>query len=235
MSPLALSILIRQEVDIEIILHMSCRDRNVLGLQAELMGSHALGIRNILAVTGDPPSMGDCPDATGVFDVDAIGLLSVIRHLNQGTDLVGKPLTFNTQFFGGCASNPTSEDLEREIRRFKEKTDEGVQFTMTQPLYEAESLERFLEATKCDIPVLVGILPLRNFRHANFLHNEVPGMNVPVEIRERMKAAGEEGPKEGVAIAREYLERVRPMVQGVYLMPPFNRFEMAVDVIDGIV
>jgi len=235
MSPLALTTLIRQEIDIETILHMACRDRNILGLQAELMGGHALGVRNILAVTGDPPSVGDHTSATGVFDVDAIGLIGIIRRLNEGVDLSGKPLKFNTDFFIGCASNPTADDLEREIKRFREKEREGVHFTMTQPLYESASLRSFLDETECQVPVLVGILPLRNFRHAEFLHNEVPGMHIPQEIRDRMKAAGDQGPQEGVAIAREFLEEVKPITQGAYLMPPFNRFEMAVQVVDGLV
>ncbi|MBR59373.1 MAG: bifunctional homocysteine S-methyltransferase/methylenetetrahydrofolate reductase [Myxococcales bacterium] len=235
MSPLALATLIRQEVPIEIILHMSCRDRNVLGLQAELMGAQALGVMNILAVTGDPPSVGDYPDATGVFEVDAIGLIGIMERLNQGVDLSGKPLKFNTEFVIGCASNPTSDDVDREIERFLRKEEAGVHFTMTQPLYELESLERFLEKTSCGVPVMVGILPLRNGRHAEFLHNEVPGMFIPEDIRARMKAAGDQGPQEGVQIAREFLEQAKPLVQGTYLMPPFNRFEMAVEVIKGLV
>ncbi len=235
MSPTALANLIRREVDIEIILHMSCRDRNVLGLQSELMGSYALGVRNVLCVTGDPPTVGDYPGATGVFDVDSIGLITLCSRLNAGTDLAGKKIDDATDVFIGCASNPTAVDLETEVDRFQKKIDAGCHFTMTQPLYELDSLRRFLDRTKPTIPVLLGILPLKNARHASFLHNEVPGMHVPEDIRARMERAGEDGPAEGVRIAREYLELAKPYVQGVYLMPPFNQFWMGVDVVRGIV
>jgi 5,10-methylenetetrahydrofolate reductase len=230
MTPLALATLIRQNVDIEIILHMSCRDRNILGLQSECMGSHALGTRNLLCVTGDPPQMGDYPDATGVFDVDAIGLVGLLKRLNQGNDLAGKKIDYATDFFLGVASNPTAVDLAIEQERFHQKVEAGAQFTMTQPLYDLADMDRWLDEVPMTIPLLVGILPLRNGRHADFLHHEVPGMHVPQDIRDRMHAAGDDGPREGVAIAQEFLSAVQDRVQGVYLMPPFNRFEMAVDV-----
>jgi homocysteine S-methyltransferase len=230
MSPLALSTLIRQSVDIEIILHLSCRDRNILGLQSECMGSHALGMRNILAVTGDPPQVGDYPDATGVFDVDSVGLVRLLSRLNQGVDLAGKALRYQTRFRVGVASNPTAVDLELELERWFMKLDAGAQFTMTQPIYDIGVLERWLDKAKSPIPVLVGVLPLRNGRHAEFLHNEVPGMSVPEAIQERMRAAGPDGPEEGVRIASEFLAEARKLVQGAYLMPPFDRFEMAIDV-----
>jgi homocysteine S-methyltransferase len=234
MSALSLANLIRAQVDIEVILHMSCRDRNLLGLQSEVMGAYALGIRNILSVTGDPPSIGDYPHATGVFDVDAIGLTQLLRRLNDGVDLAGKKLKYRTNFHLGVAVNPTTPDLETEYRRFHEKVDAGAQFAMTQPLYELEPMERFLEICKPEIPVLVGILPLRNFKHARFMHNEVPDITIPETFRDRMLAAGADGPKEGVVIAREYFEAVRPLCQGIYLMPPFDRFEMAVEIVDGL-
>jgi len=230
MTPLALATLIRQNVDVEIILHMSCRDRNILGLQSECMGSHALGTRNLLCVTGDPPQMGDYPDATGVFDVDAIGLVGLLKRLNEGNDLAGKKIDYATDFFLGVASNPTAVDLAIEQERFHRKVEAGAQFTMTQPLYDVADLDRWLAEVPMTIPLLVGILPLRNGRHAEFLHHEVPGMRVPQEIRDRMHAAGDEGPREGVAIAQEFLAAVKDRVQGAYLMPPFNRFEMAVEV-----
>lgn len=233
MSPLALCTLIRQHVDIEIILHLSCRDRNVLGLQSESMGAHALGIRSILAVTGDPPQVGDYPDARGVFEVDSIGLVGLLNRLNNGQDLAGKALKYRTHFLVGVASNPTAVDLAVEVDRWHKKAAAGVDFTMTQPIYEVDVLDRWLDVTRTECPVLVGILPLRNGRHAEFLHNEVPGMHVPKEIRERMHKAGDRGPEEGVLIAREFLGQCRDRVQGAYLMPPFDRFEMAVDVIKG--
>ena len=230
-NPLALAVLIRQQVDIEILLHMSCRDRNLLGLLSEAMGSHALGIRHVLCVTGDPPSMGDYPGTHGVFEVDSIGLLRTLTHLNRGTDANGKQLNFRCDFQLSCAVNPTAEDLPREIDRFHQKVDAGARYALTQPLYDPADLERFLELAKPTIPLLVGILPLRNARHAHFIHNEVPGMAIPLAVRERMQKAGAAGPEEGIAIGREFLERVRSQVAGAYVMPPFNKFEMAIDLL----
>jgi methionine synthase I (cobalamin-dependent)/5,10-methylenetetrahydrofolate reductase len=235
MSPMALANIIRREVDIEIILHMSCRDRNVIGLQSDIMGAYVQGVRNILCVTGDPPHVGDYPSATGVFDVDAIGLATLCTHLNKGLDLAGRKINYKTRIFTGVASNPTSDELETEFRRFGDKMAAGAHFTMTQPLYELDSLKRFLDECQPTIPVLIGILPLRNARHARFIHNEVPGMFIPQGIRDRMGQAGEDGPQEGVRIAREFLAEAKSHVQGVYLMPPFNHFWMATEVIKGIV
>ncbi len=234
MSPMALATLIRQSVDIEVILHLSCRDRNVIGLQSEVMGAVALGVRNVLCVTGDPPQLGDYPNAKGVFDVDSIGLVQLCARLNQGLDLAGRAMKYRTDVFVGVASNPTSADLETEVRRYKEKEAVGAAFTMTQPIYELDSLERFLELARPTIPVLVGILPLRNARHAHFLHHEVPGMFVPEEIRARMDRAGDKGPEEGVLIAQEFLARAKSFVQGVYLMPPFNQFWMGTEVLKAL-
>lgn len=231
MSPLALAVLIRQQVDIEILLHVSCRDRNLLGLLSECMGAHALGVRHALCVTGDPPSMGDYPGAKGVFEVDSIGLVATLARLNRAEDANGKRLNYQTDFRISCAVNPTAEDLDREIERFHQKVAAGAQYALTQPLYDPEDLVRFVERVRPSIPLLVGVLPLRNGRHAHFIHHEVPGMAIPAAIRERMHKAGEHGPQEGVAIAREFLQAVRPMVAGAYLMPPFNKFEMAVEVL----
>ena len=231
MSPLALAVLIRQQVDIEIILHVSCRDRNVLGLLSETMGAHALDIRHVLCVTGDPPSMGDYPGTRAVFEVDAIGLLRMLDGLNHGRTANGKLNRVNTAFRLSCAVNPTATDLEREIDRFHAKVEAGARYALTQPLYDADTLANFVDRVKPKIPLLVGILPLRNGRHAQFIHNEVPGMSIPETIRQRMERAGEAGPTEGVKISRELLERMRPLCAGAYLMPPFNKFEMAIDVI----
>ena len=231
MSPLALAMLIRQEVDIEILLHVSCRDRNVLGLLSETMGAHALGVRHMLCVTGDPPSVGDYPGSRGVFEVDAIGLLRMLDGLNRGMNVNGKPRRHQTEFRLSCAVNPTAEDLDREVDRFHEKQEAGARYAMTQPLYDPQTLVDFIDRAQPKIPVLVGILPLRNARHAHFIHNEVPGMYVPAQILKRMEQAGEDVIAEGVAIGREFLEAVRPLCAGAYLMPPFNKFEMAVDLI----
>jgi methionine synthase I (cobalamin-dependent)/5,10-methylenetetrahydrofolate reductase len=231
MSPLALAVLIRQQVDIEILLHVSCRDRNVLGLLSESMGAHALGIHHLLCVTGDPPSMGDYPGSRGVFEVDSIGLLRTLARLNRGEDANGRQLPFRADFQLSCAVNPTADDLEREIDRFHQKIDAGAMYALTQPLYDVADLERFCERAKPTIPLLVGVLPLRNARHAHFIHHEVPGMSIPQVIRDRMQQAGPNGPEEGVAIGREFLDAVRGLVAGTYLMPPFNKFEMAIDML----
>ncbi len=233
MSPLVLSHLIQEETGIEIILHMSCRDRNILGLQAELMGAHALGIRNILAVTGDPPKLGDFPTATGVFDVDSIGLVNIITKLNQGMDLMGRTINTATDFLAGVGVNHVAIDMEYELDRLHKKVEAGARFAFTQPIYEISILENFVKLVEeLKIPIFVGILPLRNAKHAEFLHNEVPEMFIPQEIRERMRKAGDQGPQEGVRIAQEFLLKVKDMVQGAYLMPPFNKFEMAAEVIE---
>ncbi len=231
MSPLALAVLIKQQIDIEILLHVSCRDRNVLGLLSEAMGAHALSIRHLLCVTGDPPSLGDYPGSRGVFEVDSIGLLQTLHRVNEGEDANGKPLPFRTDFRLSCAVNPTSEDLDREIERFHRKVAAGATYALTQPLYDPTDLQRFVERAKPTIPLLVGVLPLRNARHAHFIHHEVPGMAIPLAIRERMNAAGPNGPEEGVAIGREFLAAVKPYVAGTYLMPPFNKFEMAIELL----
>ena len=231
MSPLALAVLIKQQIDIEILLHVSCRDRNVLGLLSEAMGAHALSIRHLLCVTGDPPSLGDYPGSRGVFEVDSIGLLQTLHRVNQGEDANGKPLPFRSDFRLSCAVNPTSEDLDREIERFHRKVDAGATYALTQPLYDPADLQRFVERAKPTIPLLVGVLPLRNARHAHFIHHEVPGMAIPEAIRSRMNQAGPNGPEEGVAIGREFLAAVKPYVAGTYLMPPFNKFEMAIDLL----
>jgi homocysteine S-methyltransferase len=233
MTPLAVAHLLHQNTGVETIIHLSCRDRNVLALQSELMGAHALGIRNILAVTGDPVQAGDYPAATDVFDVDSIGLCRIIRRLNEGLDLTGKAVDRPTDFLIGVGVNPTAPDLDLEMARYADKVEAGARFAFTQPLYDLRALEVFRNRAKpFGVPICVGILPLRNFKHSEFLHNEVPGMFVPDAIRERMRRAGEEGAREGVAIAREFLRVAKDMVEGTYLMPPFNRFEMAAEVIE---
>ncbi len=233
MSPLVLSHLIAEETGLEVILHLSCRDRNLLGLQAELMGAYALGIQTILAITGDPPKLGDYPTATGVFDIDSVGLVTLIQNLNKGVDLMGRPLKPRTHFAVGVGVNPTAIDLDYEMDKFARKVEAGAQFAFTQPLYDLAILEDFLKrARPFGIPIFMGILPLRNFKHAEFMHNEIPEMFVPEPIRKRMFEAGEDGPKVGVDIAQELLLASKDRVDGVYLMPPFNKFEMAGEVLD---
>ena len=235
MSAMHISVLIQQWVGIETILHLTCRDTNLLGMQASLLGAHAQGVRNILAITGDPPKLGDYPHVTAVYDVESIGLVRVLDRLNRGVDLAANPIGEPTRYLIGVGANPGAVDMEREIRRFRYKVEAGANFCMTQPVYDARLLERFLDLIKdCRIPVLVGILPLASHRNAEFLHNEVPGMQIPDAIRERMRKAdkGDKARREGIAIAREALSATRELVQGVYVMPPFGRVESALRVLE---
>ncbi len=221
---------------LEIILHFTTRDRNLMGLQSDLLGAHALGIHNILCLTGDPPSLGDYPNATAVFDTDAPGLMRIVQRMNQGTDLAGTSIGAVTSFAAGCGVNPTAVDLDAEFEYVKRKLDAGPQFVMTQPVYELGCWERFVERLTglTQVPILIGILPLQSYRHAEFLHNEVPGIHVPDWIRKRMHEAGNEGQKVGVELARELLVQCKAQANGVYLMPSFGRYENCLEVLDGV-
>jgi homocysteine S-methyltransferase len=238
MSALSFAVLLEQKVGVETILHYQCRDRNLIGIQSDLLGAYALGLRNILAVTGDPPKLGDYPSATAVFDVDSVGLVKILSHLNRGLDLAGNPLGPPMPLHVGVGANPGASDFDAETRKFERKVEAGAEFCLTQPVYEPKYLERFLSAVKGSrIPVLVGILPLTSYRNAEFLHNEVPGMAVPAEVRELLKNAPskERAQRVGIDIARDALRAARDLSEGAYLMPPFNKFELAVSVIEGIV
>jgi homocysteine S-methyltransferase len=238
MSALSFAVLLEQRVGVETILHYQCRDRNLIGIQSDLLGAYALGLRNILAVTGDPPKLGDYPYATAVFDVDSVGLVKILAQLNRGLDLAGNPLGPAMPLHIGVGANPGASDFEAEIRKFERKVEAGAEFCLTQPVYEPKYLERFLSAISGSrIPVLVGILPLTSYRNAEFLHNEVPGMAVPAEVRELLKKAPskERAQKVGIDIARDALRAVRDLAEGAYLMPPFNRFELAVSVVEGLI
>ncbi|HYM81293.1 MAG TPA: bifunctional homocysteine S-methyltransferase/methylenetetrahydrofolate reductase [Candidatus Limnocylindria bacterium] len=219
---------------LEIILHFTTRDRNLMGLQSDLLGAHALGLRNVLCLTGDPPSVGDYPNATAVFDTDATGLMRIVHRMNQGADLAGTSIGAATQFAIACGVNPTAEDLDQEFERVKKKLDAGPHFVMTQPVYELACWERFVERLSglTQIPILIGILPLQSFRHAEFLHNEVPGIHVPDWIRARMHEAGNEGQRVGVELAQVLLGQCRGMANGVYLMPSFGRYENCLEVLE---
>jgi methionine synthase I (cobalamin-dependent)/5,10-methylenetetrahydrofolate reductase len=235
MSAQALCVLLQDKVGIDTILHYTCRDRNLLGIQSDVLGAHALGLRNILAITGDPPKLGDYPDATAVYDVDSIGLIRILDHLNHGCDLAGNLIGPALGIHVGCGADPSKPDMEKEVRRLEEKVAAGAEYVMTQPVYDPRAVERFLGMIRhLDVPVLVGILPLYSHRNAEFLHNEVPGMTIPEDIRERMRQAGsgERAHAEGVAIAREATLAARESAQGVYVMPPFNKVELAVRVIE---
>ena len=237
MSALALAYEVHAQLPaLEIILHFTTRDRNLMGLQSDLLGCHALGLRNILCLTGDPPSLGDYPNATAVYDTDSMGLIRIVGQMNHGTDLAGNSIGASTSFAMGCGVNPTAEDLDLELDRFRRKLEAGAQFVMTQPVYELETWERFLGRLggSPGIPILVGILPLQSFRHAEFLHNEVPGIQVPDWIRARLHAAGNEGQRAGVELARELLVQCRTSANGVYLMPSFGRYENCLEVLEGV-
>jgi methionine synthase / methylenetetrahydrofolate reductase (NADH) len=237
MSAQSLCVLMQTRVGVDTILHYTCRDRNLLGIQSDLLGAYALGLRNILAITGDPPKLGDYPDATAVYDVDSIGLIRIMDHLNHGRDLAGNAIGPPLGIHIGCGADPSKPDLEKEVRRLEEKIRAGAEYVMTQPVYDPRTVERFLGMIRhLDRPVLIGILPLYSHKNAEFLHNEVPGMTIPEEIRERMKKAGsgEAAQAEGVRIAQEALLAVRELVQGAYVMPPFNKVELAVRVIEAL-
>jgi methionine synthase I (cobalamin-dependent)/5,10-methylenetetrahydrofolate reductase len=236
MSNLALAVRVQREAEIETILHVCGRDRNLLGTIAHLLGAHDLGVRNLVIITGDPPKMGDYPDATAVYDLDSVGMLKLASRLNHGVDPGGKPLLATTSFLLATGVEPATLNYERELERLREKKAAGAEVVMTQPVYAPEVLDRFLaDVAPLGMPVLVGLLPLASYRNAEFLHNEVPGMQVPDDVRERMRKAGS-GPsarKEGVAIAREMLASVRGRVAGAYVMPPLERYELALEVVDG--
>jgi len=235
MGNLAMAVRV-QEQGIETILHVCGRDRNLLATIAHLLAANELGVKNLVVITGDPPKMGDFPDASAVYDLDSIGILKLATRLNHGIDPGGKPLGAGTCFVLATGAEPAALNYERELARLRQKKEAGAELVMTQPVYDPAVLERFLvDIEPLGLPVLVGLLPLASYRNAEFLHNEVPGMQVPENVRERMRKAGS-GPaarKEGVAIAREMLEAVSHRVQGAYVMPPFERFELALEVVDG--
>jgi methionine synthase / methylenetetrahydrofolate reductase(NADPH) len=235
MSAQAMCVLMQTKVGIDTILHYTCRDRNLLGMQSDLLGAYALGLRNILAITGDPPKLGDYPDATAVYDVDSIGLIRIMDHLNHGCDLAGNLIGPALGIHVGCGADPSKPDMEKEVRRLDQKVEAGAEYIMTQPVYDPKTLESFFSMIRhIRIPILVGILPLYSHRNAEFLHNEVPGMRIPDDVRERMRKAGsgEKAQAEGVSIAQESTLAARERAQGVYVMPPFNKVDLAVRVID---
>ena len=237
MGNFALCRRIQDELGLSTLMHVTTRDRNVLGLVAHLLASHDMGLHNLVVITGDPPKMGDFPDATSVYDLDSIGLLRLVSQMNRGLDPGGKPLGGATKFLCATGVEPAAHDYAREIKRLRQKIEAGAEMIMTQPVYDPAVLDRFLgDVQDLNVPVLVGILPLASYRNAEFLHNEVPGMSVPDAIRERMRKAGngDEARKEGVAIAREMLFAVKDRVQGAYVMPPFGKYELALRVIDGV-
>jgi homocysteine S-methyltransferase len=228
--------LIQQHAGIEAVLHFCCRDRNILSIQSELLGAHTAGIRNLICITGDPPRMGAYPDATAVFDVDAIGLVNIVRNLNHGLDIGGNPMGSQTALLTGVGANPGAVNLDEEIRRFDWKTEAGAEYVVTQPVFDLNLLEAFLKRIEhAKLPVICGVWPLTSYRNAEFMVNELR-VPVPEEFMERMRGVddADKARAEGVAIARQMVERIRTMVQGVQLSAPFGRYQMALDVAEAI-
>jgi homocysteine S-methyltransferase len=235
MGALLTSLLIEQQVGIETVTHYACRDRNLLGMLSDLLGAAAIGLRNLLLITGDPPKMGPYPSATAVFDIDAIGLTNLVRNLNHGRDPGDNAIGAPTQFVIGVGVNPAPIDLEHELKRFAWKVEAGAEFAVTQPVFDATQLENFLRRTEgLRPPIVAGIWPLVSVRNAEFLANEVPGVSVPDAVIERMRKASDKSKEhavaEGIAIAREMLDRVRGGVQGVQVSAPFGKVELALEV-----
>jgi homocysteine S-methyltransferase len=235
MGALLTSVLIQQQVGIETVTHYACRDRNLLGMLSDLLGAAAIGLRNLLLVTGDPPKMGPYPDATAVFDIDSIGLTNLVHNLNRGLDPGGNQIGEPTRFVIGVGVNPAAVDLDHELKRFAWKLDAGAEFAITQPVFDVAQLERFIgRLPDARIPVVAGIWPLISVRNAEFLANEVPGVTVPDAVIARMRRANDKSRDhavaEGIAIAREMLERVRPFVQGAQVSAPFGKVELALEV-----
>jgi len=226
MSALAMAVMIQREIGIETVLHFACRDRNVIGMQSDLLGAYALGLRNILSITGDPPKLGNYPDATAVFDVDSIGLTNLLNRLNHGLDLGGNPIGDPTGFSIGVGVNPGAINLDEEIRRLDWKIEAGAEYMITQPVFDIKILENFMKRIEyVKIPLICGIWPLVSYRNAEFMNNEVPGASVPEEIMERMRktTTKEESFEEGVNIAKETFEYIKSSVAGVQLAAPLGR------------
>lgn len=237
MSNWSLALRVREELGMEAIVHFCARDRNLLGMQSDLLAYSVLGLNNLVVITGDPPKLGDYPNATAVFDLDSVGMLGLVQRLNRGIDPAGQSIGAQTSFFASCGAEPAALDYDRELRRLEDKIRNGASMIMTQPVYDSSVLDRFLTDTAhFNVPVLVGLLPLASYRNAEFLHNEVPGMQVPASIRARMEkvGSGPEARAEGVRIAQEALLAVKERVRGAYIMPPFGRYEAALEILSCI-
>jgi methionine synthase I (cobalamin-dependent)/5,10-methylenetetrahydrofolate reductase len=240
MGALAVAFGIQHDLDLECVVHFTTRDRNLMALESELLGAHALGVRDILALTGDPPRVGDYPMGTGIWDVDSIGLIGILARLNRGEDQAGKPIGAPAGFTVGCALDPTAEDIDRELERLAAKIDAGAHVILTQPIYGRDQWDRLMDHASArwpsglPRPVLLGILPLHSQRHAEFLHNEVPGITIPAEVRAAMGGAGERAAEVGLDIAHALLSQVADQVHGTYVMPSFGRYELAAELVRRI-
>jgi homocysteine S-methyltransferase len=237
MANMMAALLVKEKVGIETIQHFCARDRNLLAVQSHLLGAHAAGLDNVLFITGDPPKMGDYPEATAVFDVDSIGMIQIAQNLNRGLDMRGRPIQGQTHFFIATGVEPAAADIDEEVGRLRRKVESGAQVIFSQPVYELDSVDRLLKMIEdLTVPIMLGILPLASHRNAEFLHNEVPGMAIPEPIRERMRKAGtgNAAQDEGIAIARETVDAFKDRVYGFYVMPPFNRHDAAIRVLEGM-
>jgi methionine synthase / methylenetetrahydrofolate reductase(NADPH) len=237
MNPTAVSNLIQNQCGIEVTMHFSCRDRNLLAIQSDLLGAHALGLRNILAVTGDPANIGDYPSATSVFDVDAIGMCRIMSRFNEGLDLAGYSVGMRTAFTICCAYNPDAIDQELEDERLIRKVDAGAQVVYTQPVFDLATATRAVEVcAKAGVPIMVGVLPLRSARHAEFMHNEVPGVSIPDHLRKMIADAPDDQTALHIGIeqAKSLSFEISKMAQGLYLMPPFGNASIAASVMEVV-
>jgi homocysteine S-methyltransferase len=241
MGAMAVAFGLQHDLDLECLVHFTARDRNLMAIESELLGAHALGVRNILALTGDPPRVGDYPTGSGVWDVDSIGLIEILARLNRGEDQAGSPIGQRAGFTIACALDPTAADQATEWERLERKLEAGAQVVMTQPLYSVAQVEAMIDEGRrrygpggIPMPVLLGILPLQTARHAEFLHNEVPGITIPDEARAAMHAAGERGAEVGLEMSLALLERVEDLVKGTYIMPSFGRYEQAAELVRRI-
>lgn len=217
MSPIALAYLVQNELSIETIFHLTCRDRNILGLQSELLGAYALGVKNILTLTGDQPTSGDHPMVKGVFEVDSIGLASLAKNLNEGLDYTGNKLEEPTDFFIGAVANPTATDLDQEIDKIHQKIEGGVDFFQTQPVFDLKQLEKFItKLGNITQPIIYGLLPIKSLKLANYLNKHVPGINIPEQLVEQIELKGREA---GLKIALELFQELKAMAAGVHIFP----------------
>ncbi len=236
MSSIGMALLMHRATGVEPIIHFTTRDRNLMALQSELLGAHANGIRNVVALTGDPPRVGSTPTATAVWDVDSIGLIAILKRFNRGVDWADKSIGRRADFFVACSwPGPAPENFEKELDRLRQKIEAGADFVMSQPMWTMDQLSEFeRRAGKLPVPHVLGILPLESYRHAELLHNEVPGMWVPDDVMERMKRAGEHGREEGLLITQEFIEQARAHVQGVYIITSYGRYDAAVELVRSL-
>jgi homocysteine S-methyltransferase len=234
MSNMALGYLVKQKTGLPLVIHLSCRDRNLIGLQAELMGLYALGMDTVLALTGDPAKFGDQPGATSVYDLNSFNLIAMIKKMNQGIAFSGRAMKQASRFTVGVAFNPNVDRIETQVNRLRKKIQLGADFVMTQPIFDWRKVREIYEATReLEIPIFIGIMPLVSGRNADFLHNEVPGIEIPLKVRERLyRFDGERARREGVTVAAEILESVLDYFNGIYLITPFVRYEMILELVE---